>query len=79
MVTAQSLAELAETFTRNAILSPNEIRGLIGFKPVDDPEADQLRNRNLNEEAGAEEPPSTNEMATGEAAVRRLIDQNGGS
>ena len=44
-----SIAEIADKFTRNAILSPNEIRSIIGYKPSDDPGADILRNRNLNE------------------------------
>lgn len=43
-----SLAEVADKFTRNAILSSNEVRGIIGFKPSDDPEADKLKNNNLN-------------------------------
>jgi hypothetical protein len=42
------MADIADKFTRNAILSSNELRGLIGFKPVDDPDADALRNKNLN-------------------------------
>lgn len=44
-----SIAEIADKFTRNAILSPNEIRSIIGYKPSDDPGSDILRNRNLNE------------------------------
>ena len=41
--------EIADKFTRNEILSSNEVRSLIGFKPVDDPKADQLINANLNQ------------------------------
>lgn len=48
LVPVNNLAEIADKFTRNEILSSNEIRGLIGFKPVDNPKADELRNRNLN-------------------------------
>lgn len=48
LVPVNSIADIADKFTRNAILSSNEIRGLIGFKPVDDPDADSLRNKNLN-------------------------------
>lgn len=41
------IAEIGDKFSRNAILTPNEIRTLIGMKPVDDGDADQLRNRNM--------------------------------
>lgn len=42
-----SIAELADKFTRNEILSSNEIRGIIGFKPSQEPQADTLRNKNM--------------------------------
>lgn len=41
------IAEIADKFTRNEILSSNEIRQLVGFKPSEDPAADQLRNSNM--------------------------------
>lgn len=53
LVPAEQLADIADKFTRNEILSSNEVRGIIGFKPSSDPEADKLRNKNLN----ASEPP----------------------
>ena len=61
LVTATALAELADKFTRNEILAPNEIRGIVGFKPSDDPRANELRNRNLNQEKDAATPPMVNE------------------
>lgn len=48
LVPAKELAELADKFTRNEILSSNEFRGIIGFRPSTDPKADQLINSNLN-------------------------------
>lgn len=42
------IAEIADKFTRNEILSSNEIRSIIGYKPVDDIRADELRNKNIN-------------------------------
>lgn len=48
LVPISSIADIADKFTRNEILSANEIRGLVGFKPVDDPQADKLINSNLN-------------------------------
>jgi hypothetical protein len=60
LVPVDKLADTADRFIRNEILSPNEMRGIVGYKPVDDERADQLRNPNINEEAGMMEPPSTN-------------------
>ncbi len=47
LITAINLANLADKLTRNEILTSNEIRGLIGFKPSDDPRANQLVNKNI--------------------------------
>ena len=49
LVPVSDIAEIADKFTRNEILTPNEIRQIIGRKPADDPNADQLRNRNINQ------------------------------
>ena len=48
LVPSEKLAELADKFTRNEILTSNEFRGIIGYKPSSDPKADQLINSNLN-------------------------------
>lgn len=50
------IAEIADKFTRNEILTSNEIRQSIGIKPSDDPKADELRNSNLNQEKQGNEP-----------------------
>lgn len=55
-----AIAESADKFTRNEIASSNEMRSVIGWKPVDDPRADELRNKNLNESNGLNRPVSTN-------------------
>ena len=47
VVAIGSIADLADKFTRNEILSSNEIRGIVGFAPVQTPEADELRNKNI--------------------------------
>lgn len=47
LVAVSDLAEIADKFTRNEILSSNEIRGIIGFKPHADPKANQLINSNM--------------------------------
>lgn len=61
LIPADKMADIADKFTRNAILSSNELRCIVGYKPVNDERADQLRNANLNEQVGAEPPPSTRE------------------
>lgn len=50
------IAEIADKFTRNEILTSNEIRQIIGIKPSDDPKADELHNSNLNQEKPGAEP-----------------------
>lgn len=45
------IAEMCDKFTRNEVASSNEMRSVIGWKPVDDPRADELRNKNLNQQA----------------------------
>lgn len=62
LVPVNSIADIADKFTRNEILSSNEVRGLIGFKPVDDPAADELRNKNLNQTPGQENPLVSDEL-----------------
>lgn len=61
LVPVEQLADIADKFTRNEILSSNEVRAIIGYKPVDDERADELRNKNLNQDANQIEPVSTND------------------
>lgn len=49
LVPVSDIAEIADKFTRNEIMTSNELRQIIGMKPSDDPRADELRNKNLNE------------------------------
>jgi hypothetical protein len=62
LVPVSSIADIADKFTRNEILSSNEIRGIIGYRPAEDPRADELRNKNLNQSADAEAPVSVSEQ-----------------
>lgn len=48
LVPVSQIAEIADKFTRNEIMTSNEIRQIVGMKPSDDPKADELRNKNLN-------------------------------
>lgn len=49
LVPIKEIAEIADKFTRNEIASSNEIRGILGWKPSKDPNADKLQNKNLNQ------------------------------
>lgn len=48
LIPIDKIADIADKFTRNEIISSNEMRQIIGMKPVDDARADELRNKNLN-------------------------------
>ena len=56
LVPINELAEISDKFTRNEIATSNEIRQIIGWKPSDDPGADELRNKNLNQKAEDVQP-----------------------
>ena len=49
LVPVNDIAEIADKFTRNEIMTSNEIRQVVGLKPSDDPKADKLINSNLNQ------------------------------
>lgn len=48
LVPVSQISEIADKFTRNEIMTSNEIRQIVGMKPADDPNADVLRNKNLS-------------------------------
>lgn len=72
LIPVENVAEIADKFTRNAIMSSNEIRAIVGMKPVDDPEADELRNKNLSEPKGAKQDPIVSKEI-----AKKGADQNG--
>lgn len=81
LVPVSQIADIADKFTRNEILSSNELRAMIGFRPVDDPQANELRNKNLNQSAEGPAPASTDSEASGEGAslpneIQELVKQN---
>ena len=71
------VAEMADKFTRNEIMTSNEFRQVIGMKPSKDPKADELRNSNIS--ASKEEIEEQNRVLTaGRGAVERSMkNQNG--
>ena len=60
LVPVNDIAEIADKFTRNEIMTSNEIRQIVGLKPSDDPKADKLINSNLNQPE--EEKASANQL-----------------
>jgi len=73
LVPVANLAEIADKFTRNEIASSNEIRGVIGWPPSDDPKADALINSNMPQptvEAQGDDPAVAAEIASLEAQVQ---------
>ena len=75
LVPVNNIADIADKFTRNEILSANEIRSIIGIKPSDDPKADELRNSNMpiqdRDPAAVEESVDPEEL---EEARQVLLD-----
>lgn len=64
LVPINNIAEIADKFTRNEILTSNEIRQIIGFKPSKDPKADELRNSNISQAKEDGNLGDTNELAS---------------
>lgn len=54
----EQIAEMADKFTRNEILTTNEFRSIIGYKPVDSERANELSNKNLNQPEDQSSPPA---------------------
>ena len=68
LVPVNNLADIADKFTRNEILSSNEVRSIIGYKPSTDPNADELRNKNLNASDKSAPTPSQEDDTNMEGA-----------
>ena len=73
LVPVNEIAEIADKFTRNEIMTSNEIRQVVGMKPSDDPRADELRNKNLSEPSGSDQqseemPTTTDDSVEGSAS-----------
>lgn len=69
-----NIADIADKFTRNEIMSSNEVRQIIGLKPVNDPKADELRNKNLNPTEG-DTPASVNQEEDSLGSNQALSEQ----
>ena len=62
LVPVSELSEIADKFTRNEIMTSNEIRQIIGMKPSDNPNADELRNKNLSKSSESDSADETKEL-----------------
>lgn len=76
LVPVNDIAEIADKFTRNEIMTSNEIRQVIGMKPSDDPNADVLRNKNLS--ATAEEKEAMQPAGSGPGSENINKDKENG-
>lgn len=66
IVPISQIADIADKFTRNEIMSSNEFRAIMGYKPVNDPRADELRNKNINQsDEQIQNPMTTDEGGVG--------------
>lgn len=65
LVPVADLAEISDKFTRNEIATSNEIRQVIGWKPSNDPKADELRNSNLSDPRETTVIPAKQTVDTG--------------
>ena len=80
LVPASELADIADKLTRNEILSSNEVRAEIGYKPVSDDRANELRNKNVSQ--AENQIPMTVDQApddvesTGRSAVASILEDN---
>lgn len=83
LVPVEQLAEITDKFTRNEVLTKNEIRSIIGKKPSDDPKADELRNSNINhpeDKIAAEQQAGlgqTNDQLTDEEIINQYFLNSG--
>ena len=70
LVPVNEISEIADKFTRNEIMTSNEIRQIVGMKPLDDPKADELRNKNLSQPKGDQTDPPND--VTGEKIEKAI-------
>ena len=74
LVPVNDIAEIADKFTRNEIMTSNEIRQIVGMRPSDDPKADELRNSNISQQKN---DPMNQPYGTGEEYYEEGESQNG--
>ena len=73
LVPVNQMADIADKFTRNEILSSNEVRQIIGFKPSTQEGADELRNKNINQKNDEQQPAEAAPEEGENAAIIKSI------
>ena len=73
LVPVSQLPEIVDKFTRNEVMTSNEFRQIIGFKPSNDPNADELRNKNISQPADEATPHKLTDVDTPD----KEVNQNG--
>ena len=79
LVPIATLAEIADKFTRNEIISSNEMRQFVGLKPSKDPAADELRNKNLNQSDNQRITMTAGKEKNEKLLERQTIEREGGA
>lgn len=78
LVSVNDIAEIADKFTRNEIMTSNEIRQIVGMKPSDDPKADELVNSNISQpEESPKQSNVSNENESAKSVVDDIINKGG--
>lgn len=79
LIPVGQIADIADKFTRNEIMTSNELRAVISMLPAKDPKADELRNSNLNhpdEQAEVKETETVTESGSaGSVDVQKIVDR----
>ena len=77
LVSVNDIAEIADKFTRNEIMTSNEIRGKVGLKPVDSDRANELVNKNISQKALGVDPGANSTASEGETSSASEIQNEG--
>lgn len=76
LVPVNDIAEIADKFTRNEIMTSNEVRQIIGMKPSKDPKADELRNKNLSEPSSEKSDSQNDATEENREAITKSEEEN---
>lgn len=75
LMPTSNIAEIADKFTRNEIMTSNEIRQIVGMRPASDPSADELRNKNLSQSKEELASKQTEYQESGKELVEKMTNK----
>jgi len=75
LTTASEIAEMADSLSRNEIVTPNEFREYLGLSPSPDQKSDQLRNRNMPDSGQLSTPDQTVAQTADTSALDNLLEE----